>query len=367
MKDEVVAKEYRVRGDKYYTQFDFDKALVCYNRSLCYSKGSEQLGLTYAARATVYLAQGLYDNCMNNIALARYYKYHRVDILNDQTERCKDHKSPIISGSIRAKRSMVLPRRDKAPFMAACLEYGPNQCVTSNCVLKTGDVIAIEHLMARTVLAEGRYRRCLECLTSNNLDLLPCDCTTVMFCSTTCWTNARHHTFNCKMSCNFYAQARDFPTAPIMRSFAETQEAIFVDTTFNGTTIFDLDLRIEDKYADYRYIQTVSPSPLQAAKNLRALCLTTYVPAPEFMEYNRDIPGTLLFAEKATRIHEIRMLNSDFIGKECSGFLRLGSLYRRRSIYTNINLEIEDNVVVHIASKTIARGEELIRSHDLTA
>lgn len=183
MKCEKTAENFRNDGNLLFSNKKFHDALVAYNESLCYAEPKD-VSLAYANRSAVYLEAKLFDECLENIKLARDHKYpeEKVQKLNDREQKCKKlmkmHEKDPEDDPWNFFKLSHSPNK-KLPFIVNCLElcesekYGRYLVTKKN--LKTGDVIAIEEPFYKFIDNEVYHSRCANCLKSNNLNLIPCE------------------------------------------------------------------------------------------------------------------------------------------------------------------------------------------------
>ncbi len=185
---------YRNMGNKQFerqTNVGYLAALKYYNKSICYAENeSEELGIGFGNRSAVFFELGLYDDCLDNIKLAKQCGpariidklIYREKLCLDREVSAKNSSSPIVTPELS------YPANEAIPFIANCLEmkrneqYGRHIITTTD--LKPGDVVATEEAFCTTMHHEFQYARCEYCLSENNYNLLPCtQCVSVMFCA----------------------------------------------------------------------------------------------------------------------------------------------------------------------------------------
>jgi SET and MYND domain-containing protein 4 len=187
-KDEWESAEFRSLGNREFIKGNFFEALLCYNKSLCFAEHRESMSKCYANRSAVYFKLKLYDNCINNIKLARRYNYPRdFKVRQHLTERennCKKEKAirnPNDNNTARIKEflQMSYPADPKLPFASKCLKLEENEKFGKHVVasrdLIAGDIIAITPNIYNVIDFEyASNHHCSFCLKSNNMDLIPC-------------------------------------------------------------------------------------------------------------------------------------------------------------------------------------------------
>jgi SET and MYND domain-containing protein 4 len=182
MKCEETAEKFRSEGNLHFRNRDYHQALLAYNQSLCYAQAND-LSLAYANRSAVYLEAKLYDECLENIKLARDLGYpkEKLEKLNERNQKCKKlmktHQKDPGNEPWNFFKLSHSPNK-KIPFIINCLElcenekYGRYLITKKN--LKTGDVIAIEEPFYKFIDNGVYHSRCANCLKSNHLNLTPC-------------------------------------------------------------------------------------------------------------------------------------------------------------------------------------------------
>lgn len=211
--------ELRQLGNQFFSlkNKDYVKALDLYNQSICAAEnGSEILAIGYANRSAIYFEWKKYELCLDNIKLAREFGYPerlvaKLDkresecnkLLNDDGETSGDEDD---NDNVMLAPKLTYPPHPTVPFIANCLEMKESDTlgryIVSNVDLKVGQVIAIEDGFCTLTLPCVRYQRCANCLQECEFSLIPCDqCTSTMFCSETCKTDAFHsfHKYECPM------------------------------------------------------------------------------------------------------------------------------------------------------------------------
>jgi SET and MYND domain-containing protein 4 len=184
MKDNKIADRFRNDGNLLYQQNKIFKAVLAYNMSLCYSEpGSKQLALAYGNRSAVYLQVGLFDECLENIELARENNHPDPAKLKIREEKCleaRETKSKQPEDDPAELIKLSYEPNKKIPFIVDCLELRANEKFGRHIIttrdLNPGDIIAIEEpalKMLDSLLI--RYSRCIGCLKRKMLSLFPCD------------------------------------------------------------------------------------------------------------------------------------------------------------------------------------------------
>lgn len=205
---------YRKKGNEEYVQKNYVRALCLFNQSMCYApNGSQQLCKAYANRSATYLVLEMYDNCLQNIQMARDtgYPVNLISKLDERELKCQNKLTEInMSGAgaasefIGLEPALSYPAHEKIPFIANCLEVKENEQygrhIVTNTDLNVGDIVGIEKPYVGMVPNELSNLYCANCLSDNDLNLLPCpSCHLAMFCSLECrdQANKAFHDIEC--------------------------------------------------------------------------------------------------------------------------------------------------------------------------
>lgn len=177
-KCDETADKLRDDGNVYFNNGEHLEALILYNKSLCHA-GTDQLCLAYANRSAVYLKAKLYEKCLQNIELARMHGYpqSKLQKLSEREQRCKKLMETCQKSEIEFFK-LSFPANEKVPFIANCLELREDEkygrYIVTTAELKPGDIIAIDEPVFKFVDKDVCHRHCANCLTSNDLSLIPC-------------------------------------------------------------------------------------------------------------------------------------------------------------------------------------------------
>jgi SET and MYND domain-containing protein 4 len=183
-KNNSLAKKYRNAGNVHFRDLQFFEALMVWNRSLCVAEnGSESIPIAYGNRSAVYLRLKLFDQCLENIRLARKFNYpqEKMEKLNKREEECKKMMETEISNPDHDPFNyfkLSHPPSKENPEIVDCLELRNNKKFGNHVVttrdLKTGDVIAMEVPFFKAGNTSARHYRCNFCLKDPLMNLLPC-------------------------------------------------------------------------------------------------------------------------------------------------------------------------------------------------
>lgn len=177
-----IADAFREQGNELFNKSDFQGALMAYNQSLSFAPpNSKQLGLAYAQRSAVYLEMKQFDQCLDNIRLARENNYPHPAKLNEREQKCLYMRNNSYDPENDPKEFFKLsyPANENIPFIVNRLELQQNQEFGHHVVatddLNPGDIIAIEEIFFPSINMRARWAVCTYCLKSNIHSLIPCD------------------------------------------------------------------------------------------------------------------------------------------------------------------------------------------------
>lgn len=157
------------------------ESLIACNDSLCHAESELQLGNSYAKRSEIYFESNMYDECIENINLARINNFHDQQSLDEREEKCREKIEafgPNKNFDPWSFFKLSHPANKKIPFIINSLELRESSPLGRHVIteidLKPGDVIAIEEPFFRVNSNLGRHAHCNFCLKSNKLNLIPC-------------------------------------------------------------------------------------------------------------------------------------------------------------------------------------------------
>lgn len=198
VKDEELSLQKRKEGNK---QFGFGKyvdALELYNESLCLAKpGSENISFAYANRAACFLKMQRYDECLQDIELAKKSGYpdNLMAKINQRKIDCLKSMENDDSPPEARRQKLSLEPDEKFPCMAnvLCIERDDNgeYSIVARDDIDIGETVVVEKVF-HAYLLQYRAQKCNICLKSYT-NLVPCDrCSAAMFCSDECRGNFLH-------------------------------------------------------------------------------------------------------------------------------------------------------------------------------
>ncbi|XP_053659773.1 SET and MYND domain-containing protein 4 [Anopheles marshallii] len=220
VKDNVKARILRTRGNAFFHPKvkRYIEALKCYNESIAFSeKGTEDRAIAYANRSMICYEMHRYEECLENIRLARGSNYPER-LASKLVKREEDAKKallaavnnqPAVKGSKEVKPhgdevKLSYNALETVPQVAACLELAESdkfgRYVVTNRNLNAGDVVIIERPFCRLLRDVYRCIRCDFCLKESLFTLIPCEsCTVTMYCTIECMDKAykQYHRIEC--------------------------------------------------------------------------------------------------------------------------------------------------------------------------
>ncbi|KAG5676952.1 hypothetical protein PVAND_006745 [Polypedilum vanderplanki] len=256
-KNNSIANNFRLIGNEHYKSLEFSKALLFYNKSLCYAiPSSIEYSLSFANRSAVYYETEEYEFCIENIELAINFGYPKDKIpkLMERHKKCKNliehYNTNLLKNPWNFFKLSHSPNL-KIPYIVNCIKLQKSKKFGRHLItierLKAGDVIAIEKPFYKYIMNSSRYSHCTNCLKSEKLNLFPCKkCNYTMFCSKECLSKGhRFHQFECDIdidleqdSCIFKKNHRVvFEALGIFGRISELQT--FLEENPDKKTIFD--------------------------------------------------------------------------------------------------------------------------------
>lgn len=183
-KSSDISRQCTEEGNDYHEHGKHEKALIAFNKSLCYAPpGSDLLALAYSNRSDVFWDVKMYQKCIESIDLAQQHTNNgKIDLeLEEMKLRCSgiiDNELPTDTYNHWNFLKLSYPANEKLPFIVNCLElhqddtFGRHIVTTSPLV--TGDIIAIEEPFFMFLKADIKDTRCTNCLKFNMFSLIPC-------------------------------------------------------------------------------------------------------------------------------------------------------------------------------------------------
>jgi SET and MYND domain-containing protein 4 len=131
MKDNEIAKSFRVEGNLFFKQDKFFQALENYNKCLMFAETpSIEKSLAFANRSAVYMKVKEYQLCLENIKLAKDsgYPAEKMQMLILRAAKCNK-----LIESVKDKEDsesffkLSYPANENIPFIVQCLELRRNE------------------------------------------------------------------------------------------------------------------------------------------------------------------------------------------------------------------------------------------------
>jgi SET domain len=166
------------------------KLILTALQSICFAESKENLALGFANRSAVYLEDGKYDECLQNIKIARDgYPEERIEKLNKREAKCRKLKKENATKPSNVPDKfyqLSYPPNPKVPFVVDRLENRKGNLFATE-DLKPGDIIAVEDSVIKFLPRYGYVDHCYYCFRVNHMNLLPClKSASLMFCSKEC-------------------------------------------------------------------------------------------------------------------------------------------------------------------------------------
>lgn len=187
-KSDDIANEARLAGNYRFSVKNFLYALNHYNRSIAFAKSNNLAALAYGNRSAVYFEVKLYQECLENIQLARDHGYpaNGMTKLNEREVKCKK----LMDKSIDKKTNTLwdffklsYEPNEKIPWIVNCVEmhqtekYGRGIYAKQD--LKAGDIICVEDVFFNYTFKDwnmySTYFHCYNCFKPNKMNLIPCE------------------------------------------------------------------------------------------------------------------------------------------------------------------------------------------------
>jgi len=262
----VLSTKFRNHGNKLYKKKKYAEALEYFNKSLCYAEkiDSKEATLCFGSRSIVYVNLGLPEQCKDNILLASIpgSPSEKMELFHSRQEKY-DEMMRRKKDPVKDFFKLSYPAHENIPFLANCIElqttkkYGRGLYATQD--IDAGGVIAVEKPIMRAIFEDGYYIRCINCLESKSMNLMPCSgCTCGMFCSRKCQDEAMEHYH--QIECSQMTECERGPlNAEIFPSLSrivlqsikiagglEKLRAICANKSLRQKTFVDYDLRQEN-------------------------------------------------------------------------------------------------------------------------
>uniref|UniRef100_A0A182JXZ3 MYND-type domain-containing protein n=1 Tax=Anopheles christyi TaxID=43041 RepID=A0A182JXZ3_9DIPT len=317
VKDDDKAAKFRAKGNELFHPKNYIEATFYYNESIAHSnKGSEARAIAYANRAAVCILLGRYDDCLENIRLARESNYPasmmmklNVREMTAKSMQTSAQAARRLHNDLQEEEAhehqikLSFPAHPKVPQIVKDLKLCQNQPygrhVVAGRALKAGHVVMIEKPYA-TVSSEHMKRvRCANCHNEAPFLLLPCEqCTVAMYCSGKCLKAAwqQYHRYEC----------------PILRAiwqFGTEHLAMTVRITAIAFATFDHDLEAIRQHLSRLDVSKVNAYEMDwNTASPKDIYETVYVLASQIKRRPKDLALQILVA---TITHDLLMKRTD--------------------------------------------------------
>jgi len=367
-KSDKVANKHRESGNSHYSQKEWLKALIAYNKSITCANSKNVICLGYANRSAVFLEIQRYEDCLKNIEWARENKYPNKLKLTEREKKCKE----LMEKAVKHEDpndffKLSYPANEKIPWIADCLKmrttekYGRGIYATKD--LKAGDIVCVEEPIIHCFkdisndLGDAYYMHCYHCFKTCMLNLIPCIRTNaLMFCSPECRQalyakGLNMETFMCENVKTLAVIMDGFNGKKGFEDFLKHN-----DIKKLNKTIFDYDLS-DSKDPKYKEKLVTCLMSLNSKKNFNIgdFCLSQN----HLSDTNRNhILGIRSLNQQHTYYYDGEH-TAVFSGNSISTFVSL----LNHSCVPNVNPFSVDNKVAVVVLKPIKAGEQLFRSY----
>ncbi|XP_070499264.1 uncharacterized protein [Chironomus tepperi] len=187
-KCDLTAKFYMLKAE---SDDSIEQKLVYYNTALSNAKSQSIILDVFKKRVKIYADLKYFRQCSENEEWIQ-------EIMQESQELVPLLKRKHSSENIKKKL-----RKNSHPQVPNVLNSlgisNDNKLVTIK-PIKSATLIASEDPFCGVVSENALYRRCKNCLKSNNMNLIPCiKCQLAMFCSKDCHDSAKfHHEYECE-------------------------------------------------------------------------------------------------------------------------------------------------------------------------
>ncbi|KAG5672493.1 hypothetical protein PVAND_002619 [Polypedilum vanderplanki] len=370
-KNDLHASNYRIEGNIRYSNSEFFRALVCYNKALAFAKSKELIALAYGNRSAVYFVIKRYDECLENIRFARLNSYpqEKIENLNEREKKCVNIKRSQKQGTdygIWDYIKLSYPANKEIPWIIEGLEmrttkrYDRGIYTTQD--LQPGDIICIEEISAIFNLDENDYyNQCANCMKTKMLNLIPCiKSASFMFCSIEC-RNEFYSLFN--FSSNEFNYLV-FSLSKIERAFGGRKQLISFLKNYRReiTSFFDDNFLTASK----------SEIQLNAYKSLLSSSVPVIVPPP-FFHKNDKTTNDLLHRLANLKLcnvvyclrYDDRVIGTEITLRQMRNRPRSNSVFSRffglinYKCIANVESACIDNKIVCYVKQPIKANEQL--------
>uniref|UniRef100_A0A182NV42 SET domain-containing protein n=1 Tax=Anopheles dirus TaxID=7168 RepID=A0A182NV42_9DIPT len=217
VKNNARARDLRTKGNEMFHPKvkRYIEAIKLYNESIaCSEKGSEERAIAYANRSMICYEMHRYEDCLENIRLARDSNYPErlAEKLKKREENAKKALEMMKAAETTSQArkdfadeiKLSFDSHENASQIANCLELRKNdefgRHMVTNRQLNVGDVVMIDTPFVNVLFDDLRCIRCAFCCGERLFTLIPCEgCTVDMYCSEECLSKAyrEYHRYEC--------------------------------------------------------------------------------------------------------------------------------------------------------------------------
>lgn len=204
-KDDDIATELRLDGNKRFKENKWSEAMELYNRSLRYATdGSENISYSYANRSVCFFQLQKYDQCLVDIGLAKKANYpqrlmHKLDDRETKCSKLIGDKS--WKPAEKMKLALSFDADEKFPCLANVLEIrnsddDSGSHIVAKCDIDVGQIVMLDKLFVSNAHNKDQTY-CKTCLGSAK-NFIPCpNCSDVLFCDEQCMASNSLHAMSC--------------------------------------------------------------------------------------------------------------------------------------------------------------------------
>lgn len=197
--------------------------------------------MSFAFRSSVFANLGRWSECLEDTEVAITSDVLEETFLAKLLERQKEAKAQVEKETKRLRELVEKPftyepevqdKSQRIPNVAACIRIETTKKKGRRLLAKRdinpGEIMAIARPYCHRIMPIRKYLRCHNCLSENNMRLIPCGfCTQAMFCGAECSIKAfnSYHRMEC-------------PIIDFMHRFLNLEEQLVVRMTLKAALCF---------------------------------------------------------------------------------------------------------------------------------
>lgn len=385
-KNDKLSLAMRKKGNEFFDQNELPKALAMYNKSVCFAKQrSEHISLAYVNRAICFLKMKMYQECLNDIELAKAaaYPQHLMEKLKNREAECMKHMKGEEDAISITKCDLKLnfEPNEQFPYFANILKIDKDTNGDDNVTAKenidVGQTIAIEKAFS-AYLYSRYYWRCNICLKEMG-NLVPCKkCNVAMFCLD-CKDNWLHDyecgkriSDNNKENGDIMEDVRTIFMA--INAFPKVDELMrFVEKTIKNEPMESTSGTLTDfqsKYYEYLKLQIPPNDKRQYFQIIFHVILTykyiLHIPKIATMfkteKYRRFLKHLIFHHALSTTFNSRRSRIANDFGEQYYTQTGIMHKYLKHSCAPNVFMGEIDGHFVCISIRPVEKGEQLLTS-----